>query len=1649
MALVQLKRALPHQSHLCAEETLGLQEWKNNAAETQKLQEGSNKTGETSGLQGKSNSAVETQGLQEAKSPSRNQEAKSPSRNAELQSQIAELLGQHLGGRVVSVSHGPGSGHPPVADSRCAAPMVNGHVSSSSYLCSESKPYKVCELFSPQRASTLPCIGVSFTSPPSFDLQTGWDFFDAGDRAAFWRCLREQEPDLVLMSPECRPFSILMNSNWNKMDPQEVLRIRTRGMAMFQFCIQVAAYQLQRGRHFWIEQPALASSLATHASQWLMSQFGVFLVQFDQCAAGLSVLSGLLSKKPTCCITNHLGIIRELSKLVCSGDHPHVPLQGGLPAKAQEYPVGLVSALLDGIRWWLRRSNSWSLFNGVEEDAFENEQALGGDGEDLEEEADLSRRQLSAPQTPSPVKARAMSISPRQRDLVNKLHVSMGHLPRDQMLAMLKAAGARDEVRQYVKEEYKCLQCSKQHGPVPHKHAPFPRTFSFNKLIGIDYFYISFMGKTHAFLNAVCQGTNLQQVALLPNYSGGPPNARDTWALFNRLWVSPFGLPEVVLCDQGSEFKGDFERSLEQAGVMQSVTDSAAPWQNGRVERHGAWLKQRLEEEVQSGQAVLQSSADLEMLAIMVTSHKNRWFHRGEYSPYQLVFGVNPRVPLELLSDDQLVIPGIADADADSFEADTPAAEFARAHAIRQRARQLCMNSNLKDKVRLSLSHQSHQRRQWAQGQWVYVWRKLPGTGGGHMTRSRWVGPGVVIMQSGHSVWVAMRSRIWKCSSDQLRAANHLEALGAELTSLPSLADILQQTKAKQAGAVDVESEGAPSAEAWEKPLVPAHESVPSNPPLTNQPLESIPEDPSGQDQEAEQGQRTAIRDFLPPALEAPPTPLPPPPRQRQVSVITADEPQVEPIPSDASSRESKGRRPVAAAGEVRKRVSELESQQLEREALRELRRLDREERQQRRMSTSSTASTPRPLEELARSSSEHQPPEVPPDTSEQDGHETLGDDLCSFFSLKLSEDGGNFLAGPPKAKSAEFDMKKASKEERLGFEASDKDEWETILRLKAVKVLSVVESEKVKKTNPERVISSSMIRRKKPTPGVGSFKFKSRWCLHGHQDPDSGTFEVYSPMPSTEAINMFFQLCLNMGLKVSFLDIKNAFCQADKLKRPQGKIYAVPCEGLGLSSDQLIEIVAPIYGLDDSPLRWHRTLLTFFEGLGFERSLIEPCWLIKRVSGKVISQVLVEVDDLNIACTEEFLPVLQKALLERFEFGKWEQDTADFAGRHVSVRDNKVIMHQEKYILEKLFPVHLKKGRLSDRSSPLDSEEFESFRSMLYKVNWVGHQTRPEACGVISILASRLKNATVHDVACLNKLISHLRSTASQPLVLHKFDNNKMTLIAASDAGGVDSPPPGHQQNVSLDNVQGAWLILAAERVPSASSKTKVSILSWRSSKLKRRVSSTLASEALAFSQALGELEWLQIMFRDVVFGDVNKHDWSSSILPFVGILREDGELYKRLHPETERLEQCSITDAKSLFDSLKKENPSSRQDRRTAIEIAIIIESMQKSKSILRWSPHPRMVADVLTKDDVAKSNGALEEMFRTGSLSIWDEADELARRKSDPKTKARSKKAAGEFRQTGFCLLVEGQPNSKLGVLFNLSSKDSDCVDLPPQP
>ena len=87
----------------------------------------------------------------------------------------------------------------------------------------------------------------------------------------------------------------------------------------------------------------------------------------------------------------------------------------------------------------------------------------------------------------------------------------------------------------------------------------------------------------------------------------------------------------------------------------------------------------------------MESSEELEQLTLNLVACKNRYFHCGGYSPSQLVFGINPRLPSDLLSDDPLQLPALGELVCDPTDQDSAASGFARSHAIRQRAREMCV----------------------------------------------------------------------------------------------------------------------------------------------------------------------------------------------------------------------------------------------------------------------------------------------------------------------------------------------------------------------------------------------------------------------------------------------------------------------------------------------------------------------------------------------------------------------------------------------------------------------------------------------------------------------------------------------------------------------------------------------------------------------------------------------------------------------------------------------------------------------------------------------------------------------------------------------------------------------------------------------
>ena len=86
--------------------------------------------------------------------------------------------------------------------------------------------------------------------------------------------------------------------------------------------------------------------------------------------------------------------------------------------------------------------------------------------------------------------------------------------------------------------------------------------------------------------------------------------------------------------------------------------------------------------------------------------------------------------------------------------------------------------------------------------------------------------------------------------------------------------------------------------------------------------------------------------------------------------------------------------------------------------------------------------------------------------------------------------------------------------------------------------------------------------------------------------------------------------------------------------------------------------------------------------------------------------------------------------------------------------------MSREKYIPEQVTTVPLTRQRKRLQGEKLSPSKFEAFRSLVYKLNWLGRET-PEAAGAASIMASRLQVAIVQDVILVNQFVNHFRNTA------------------------------------------------------------------------------------------------------------------------------------------------------------------------------------------------------------------------------------------------------------------------------------------------
>ena len=100
---------------------------------------------------------------------------------------------------------------------------------------------------------------------------------------------------------------------------------------------------------------------------------------------------------------------------------------------------------------------------------------------DEDDDEDMGERQ---PRTPGTLhRDSSESLTVEQKKKIELLHCNMGHLSRDQMLLMLRAANAKEGVLKYVRDRFQCSSCMRQRKPVERRLAAVPRTFAFNRIV--------------------------------------------------------------------------------------------------------------------------------------------------------------------------------------------------------------------------------------------------------------------------------------------------------------------------------------------------------------------------------------------------------------------------------------------------------------------------------------------------------------------------------------------------------------------------------------------------------------------------------------------------------------------------------------------------------------------------------------------------------------------------------------------------------------------------------------------------------------------------------------------------------------------------------------------------------------------------------------------------------------------------------------------------------------------------------------------------------------------------------------------------------------------------------------------------------------
>ena len=1200
--------------------------------------------------------------------------------------------------------------------------------------------------------------------------------------------------------------------------------------------------------------------------------------------------------------------------------------------------------------------------------------------------------------------------------LVKKLHNNLGHPSTRTLGRILKNAGANELALKAAEQvEKQCEICQQRQRPTPCLPAKPEQVYDFNHKIGWDVKLLPGwrVNQQVKCMNIVDYATSFQM--MIPLFE--KETSEVLKKIFLESWQRWAGAPVEVVVDSAKTNTAEnvFER-LEQDGIRISTIAAEAHNQLGKVEKHGHLFEVILQKVLDQVQP--KSQSEYEQCVIQTCNAKNELLNQKGLSPCQLVFGRNPKIASDLLQEWPCPVAATSPLHDEAAE---------RAAAIRAQARMALVMSQDDNSLRTALNARPRAEREFLPGDYVAYWRTQKYQKGVRLVGGRWYGVAVVMGKIGRNFLIFHRKNIFKVAPEHLRHATESERVlaqadGREMLGLSSL---LNDTDKKQTGTQFVDLTNTPTPEQavarqqqedfwlkrgeymcrihreprtqlfWPSENDPAikgmwldnwRKTIRSDTKecVVHQPLSDADSKHANWGEDPWKGEtqfRIRERRMIPSGVPS-----------SSVGPDRVSEEMTSNVPTNSVAHETEEKQTTKSSEPYVRPVSEPYWQNTGYGPVRV-----------RQPSKSPPTFLIRPIntqmEDLqevlteAHGTKRSHSPENPSSQASK-SQRTETDETC-LLADSVSEFGP---AESAEVLIASFLQKKMQKElhhsknppelqERI--DASKTTEWTTLRDEKqAFRVIAPREAQRIREQKPDRIMTSRFVIIEKHEDGES--KIKSRWCLRGHHDPDLFTKVLsgrcHSPTLSQFGRSLILQMLTSNKWVMHLGDIKGAFLEADvRDKALANPVYSeLPPGGVpGVEAGSLVQVLGNIYGANDAPHEWYCEFNRVAQEAGFTKSKFDNCLYLCYNDQNQLEGILgAHVDDTITGGEGKQYEKAIRHLRARFPFRKWRSGTGEFLGTTYTQdpMTHEIEFQQQDYA-EHIKPIKISKERARKPWLLATPQEVSALRAVNGALSWISTQSRPDLAVQTSLSQQCFPAPTVQDLIQVNQAVRRARQQADLKIRVPHIPLEELTVCFWSDAAFANS---------SELKTQGGWLICFTSDKMRQAVDVPVHCFSWKSYRMPRVVASTMSGEARAFSTASGVCEWMLLMLSECLDG------------PFD--LESAQEVLNKRSP-------IGITDCRSLYDHLTSLGSGGvLDDKRTAIDIAIIRQCIQRTRLEPRWCPTTHMAADALTKDR-AEPVDLLRSILRSSRYQLADDQVMMDRRRAEKDRRRRVAQSRSE--------------------------------------